>query len=82
MFNDQDNELDKNKLVILDSVTVNRDPWSVNELSPKNILIMIQKKYYFKFSQPMEFYLKLFNSNDTNKPNKFDKIQTRDTARI
>ena len=38
VFNDQDNEFDKNKLTNLDSITVNRNPSSDNELSSnKNI---------------------------------------------
>ena len=35
MFNDQDNELDINKLTNLDSVSVNREPSSDNELANK-----------------------------------------------
>ena len=37
VFNDQDNEFDNNKLTNLDSVTVNRNPISDNELSNKKI---------------------------------------------
>ena len=40
VFNDQDNEFDFNKLTDLDSVTVNREPISDNELSSKKILMI------------------------------------------
>ena len=35
VFNDQNNEFDNNKLTRLDSVTVNREPISDNELSTR-----------------------------------------------
>ena len=35
MFNDQDEEFDKSKLIILDSISVNRDPITDNELPNK-----------------------------------------------
>ena len=38
VFNDQDNENDKNRLKNLDSVTVNRNPSSDNEPSKKKFL--------------------------------------------
>ena len=40
VFNNQDNELDINKLTNLDGVTVNRDPSSDNELANKKILMI------------------------------------------
>ena len=40
VFNDQDNEYDNIKLTNLDSVTINRNPSSDNELSNKIKLIM------------------------------------------
>ena len=45
VFNDQEKEIDNNKLTDLDSVTVNRDPSSDNELSnEKYIDIELEKK--------------------------------------
>ena len=38
VFNDQVNEFDKNKLTNLDSVTVNRNPTSDNELANKKYI--------------------------------------------
>ena len=35
VFKDPDNKFDNNKLTNLDSITVNRDPSSVNELANK-----------------------------------------------
>ena len=35
VFNDQDNEFDNNKLPNIDSIAVNRDPSSFNELANK-----------------------------------------------
>ena len=37
VLNDQDNEFDNNKLTNLESITVNRDPSSDNELANKKI---------------------------------------------
>ena len=40
VFNDQDNEFDKNKLTNSVSVNVNRNPFSDKELAMKNILMI------------------------------------------
>ena len=39
-FNDQDNEIDKKKLTVLDSVSINRRPNSENELGSKKMLMI------------------------------------------
>ena len=44
VFNDQDNELDNKKLTNLDSNTVNRNPYSDNEVSNKRMLMTQKEK--------------------------------------
>ena len=49
VFNDQDKEFDNIKLTNLDSVTVNRDPSSENELPIKKYIdIELNKNIFFK----------------------------------
>ena len=49
VFNDRNNEFDKNNITNLDSITVNRDPTSDNELSNKKYIdYELDKEYYFK----------------------------------
>ena len=58
MFNDQDNEFDNNKLTNLDSVTVNRNPTSDNEVSNKKYVDdSIGENTILRFNQALENYL-------------------------
>ena len=81
VFNDQDNVFDKNKLNNLDSVTVNRNPTSDNELSNKKYVYdSIGEGTIVRFNQTLENYLKVSVGNDTYNLTKYDKIQIRDTT--
>ena len=72
--NNQDNDLNDNKLTNLDSITVNRDPTSDNKLANKNIVL--------RFNQLLENYLKISVGNDIYNFTKYDKIQLIDVTEI
>ena len=60
VFNDQDNEFDNNKLTILDSVTVNRNPSSDNEVSNKKYVDdSIGEGTLLRFNSTLQKYLKV-----------------------
>ena len=83
VFNDQDNEFDNNKLTILDSITVNRDPSSDNELANKKYIDdSIGEGTLLRFNQTLENYLKVSVGNDTYNLTKYDKIPITDTTII
>ena len=77
--NNQDNDFNDNKITNLDSVQVNRNPSSDNELA--------NKKYFdnsigggtlLRFNQTLQNYLKVSVGNDTYNLTKYDKIQLTD----
>ena len=81
VFIDQDNEFDNNKLTNLDSVTVNRNPSSNNELSNKKYVDdSIREGTLLRFNQTLENYPKVSVGNDTYNSTKYDKIQITDTT--
>ena len=81
VFNDQDNEFDNNKLTNLDSVTINRNPISDNEVSNKNFVDdSIGEGTIVRFNQTLENYLKVSVGNDTYNLGKNIKIQIIDTT--
>ena len=83
VFNDQDNDFDNNKLLNLDSVTVNRGPSSYIELAnKKNIDDEFDKKTVLRFNQTLENYLKVSVGNETNNLTKHDRIEITDTTII
>ena len=83
VFNDQINEFDNIKLTNLDSITVNRDPSSDNELANKKFFDdSIGEGTILRFSQTLENYLKISVGNDTNNLTEYDKIQITDTTII
>ena len=83
VFNDQDNEFDKNKLTNLDSVTVNRNPCSNNEVANKKYIDEeLDKITIVRINQTLENYLKVSVGNDTYNLTKYDKIQITDTTII
>ena len=83
VFNDQDNEFDKNKLTNLDSITVNRDPNLDNELSKKKYVDnSIGEDTLLRFNQTLENYLKVSVGIDTYNLTKYNKIQILDTTEI
>ena len=83
VFNDQDNEFDNNKLTNLDSVTVNREPCSDNELANKKYVDeSLGGGNLSRFNQTLQNYLKVSVGNDTYNLTKYDKIQITDTTII
>ena len=64
--NNQDNDLNDNKVTNLDSVTVNREPSLDNELSNKKYVDdQLDKNTILRFNQTLENYLKVSVGNDT-----------------
>ena len=77
--NNQDNDFNDNKLPHLDSVTVNRNPSSDNELANKKYIDeSIGEGTILKFSQTLTNYLKVSVGNDTYNLSIYDKIQLID----
>ena len=83
VFNDQDNDIDKNKLTNFDSVTVIRNPNLDNELANKKYIDdELDKNTVLRFNQTLKNYLKLSVGNDTYNNTKYDKIQVTDPTFI
>ena len=83
VFNDQDNEFDKNKLTNLASITVNRNPNLDNELANKKYIDdELGKNTVLRFNQTLQNYLKVSFGNDTYNLTKYDKIQITDTTEM
>ena len=81
--NNQDINFNDNKLINLDSVIVNRNPTSDNELSNKKYVdFSIGEGTILRFNQTLENYLKVSVGNDTYNLTKYNKIQIIDTTEI
>ena len=81
VFNDQDNEINNNKLTISDIVTVNRKLSSDNDISTKKYIDdQLDKKTILIFNQTLENYLEIPVGNDTFNLTKYDRIQIIDTT--
>ena len=81
VFNDQDNEFDNNKLTKVYSVTVNRNPSLVNEVSNKKYVDESKGEgTLLRFNQTLENYLKVTVGNDTYNLTENKKIQITDTT--
>ena len=82
--NNQDNDLNDNKLPNLDSIdsiTSNRKPTSDNELSNKKYVDdELDKITIVRFNQTLQNYLKVSIGNDTYNLTKYDRIQIPDTT--
>ena len=79
--NNQDNDLNDNKLTNLDSITVNRNPNLDNELARKKYIEdELDKKTVLRFNQTLQNYLKVSVGNDIYNLTKYDKIQITDTT--
>ena len=79
--NNQDNNLNDNKLTNLDSITVIRKPSSDNELASKKYIDdELDKNTVLRFNQTLQNYLKVSVGNDTYNLTKYDKIQITDTT--
>ena len=72
----QDNDLNDMKLTNLDSVVVNRNPSSDNEVSNKKYVDdSIGECALLRFNQTLTIYLKISVGKDTHNSTKYDKIQ-------
>ena len=77
--NNHDNDLNNIKKPNLDSITVDRNPDSDNELANKNYVDdSIEETTIFRFNQTLENYLKLSVNNQTYNLTKYNKIQLTD----
>ena len=81
--NNQDNDLNNNKLTNIGSITINKNPSSDNELTNKNCIDdEIVKNAVIRFNQTLEIYLKVSVGNDTYILTKYDKINITDVTEI
>ena len=81
--NNRDNDLNKNKLTNLDSITVNREPSSDNELANKKYIDdELDKNTIVSFNQTVQNYLKVSVGSDIYHLSKYDKIQLIDVPEI
>ena len=81
--NNQDNDFNDNKLTNIDSITVNRNPTSDNELANKIYIDdELDKNTILRFNQTLENYLKISVGDDTDNLTKYDKVQIIDTTNI
>ena len=81
--NNQEKDLNDKKLTNVDSITVNRDPTSDNEVSNKKYIDdELDKNTILKFYQTLEYYLKVSNGIDTYNFTKNKKIQLTNTTLI
>ena len=63
--NNQDNDINDNKLTNIDSIIFNRNPTSDNEITnKKNVDDELDKNTIVRFNQTLENYLKVFVGND------------------
>ena len=81
--NNQDNDFNDNKLNIIDSITINRNPTSDNEVTNKKYIDdELDKNFILRFNETLENCLKVSVGNDTYNPTKYNKIQITDTTII
>ena len=81
--NNQDNDLNDNKLANLDSIQVNRDPISDNELTNKKYIDdELDKNTIVRFNQTLQNYLKVSVGSENYRLTKYNKIQLTDTTII
>ena len=81
--NNQDNDLNEKKITNLDSITVNKNPISDNEVSNKKYIDDgLDKNTILRFNQTLENYLKVSVSDDTYNLTKNNKIQLTDITDI
>ena len=79
--NNQDNDFNDNKLINLDSITVNREPSSDKELANKKYIDNeLDKNTIVRFNQTLSNYLKVSVGNDTYNLTKYDKKQLTDVT--
>ena len=83
VLNDQDNEVDNIKLTKLDSVSINRNPSSDNELANKKYVDdSIGEGTIVRFKKSLQNYSKVSVGNDIYHLTKYERIQITDTTII
>ena len=81
--NNQDNDLNDYKFTNLDSIQVNRNPISDNELSTKKYIDdELEKNTIVRFNQTLQNYLKVSVGDTIYNLTKYNKIQIIDTTEI
>ena len=81
--NNQDNDFNDNRLSNLDSITVNRNPNSDNELANKKYIDdELDKNTILRFNQALENFLKVSVGNDIYNLIKYNKLQVTDKTII
>ena len=79
----QDNDLNDNKLTNLDSITINRNPSTHNEVSNKKYIDdELDKNTTLRFNQTLQIYLKVSVGDDIYNLTKYGKKQITDTTII
>ena len=81
--NNQDNDFNDNKITNLDSVQVNKNPSSDNELANKKYIDdSIGEGTVLRFIQTLQNYLKVSVGNDSYNLTKYNKISITDITEI
>ena len=81
--NNENNDFNDNKLTNIDSIQVNRNPISDNEVSNKKYIDdSVREGTLVRFNQTLQNYLKISVGNDTYNLTKYDKIQLTDSTII
>ena len=81
--NNQDNDLNDNKLTNINSITINNNPTDENHVSNKNnIDDELNKNTILRFNQTLQNYLKVSVGDVTYNLTKYDKLQIVDTTEI
>ena len=79
----QNNDFNDKKLTNSDSITINRDPTSDNEVANKKYIDdELDKNTIVRFNQTLQNYLKVSVGNDTNTLTNYDEIQITDITEI
>ena len=79
--NNQDNNFNNNKLINIESITINNNPTDDNHVSNKKYIDdSIGEGTLLRFNQTLTNYLKVSVGNDTYNLTKYNKIQLTDTT--
>ena len=79
--NNQDNDLNDNKLTNVNSITINNSPTDHNHVSNKKYIDdELDKNSILRFNQTLQNYPKISVGNDKYNLTKYDKIQLTDTT--
>ena len=77
--NNQDNDLNDNKLTNINSITINKPPTDDNHVSNKKYIDdELDKNTIVRFSRTLQNYLTVSDGNDIYNLTKYDKIQITD----